>query len=104
MSTILVAGRNRTSMTDENPIPPEYVARMHGTMGVLDDVFNGAARGADRKTGIVLLIFPMNGPVGEANQGTINYMSNGPDREDVKAMLKELLARWDGQPLNEGHA
>ena len=87
-------------MPDE-PISDEYVAKMHGIMGVIDEVFNETAKGADRKIGIILLVFPING---EPETSQVNYMSNGPDRDDVKAMFKEILARWEGQPMIEGRA
>jgi len=57
----------------------------------LDEALNGDAKGADRKTGFVLLVFPM----GEIGPNTVNYVSSG-ERKDVRAAMKELLARWDG--------
>ena len=88
-------------MPDE-PISAEYVAKMHGIMGVIDEVFNETAKGAERKIGVILLVFPMNDE--NATGQCVNYMSNGPDRDDVRAMFKEILARWEGQSLIEGQA
>ena len=40
---------------------------------------------------------------GVIRDGRVNYISNG-EREDMVAMLRELLARFEGQPHQEGRA
>lgn len=65
---------------------------LQATMSALDEMFNGKAKGVNRKIGIVLLTFPF----GEVKDGRVNYVSNG-ERDTVCVALKELLARWEGR-------
>jgi hypothetical protein len=64
---------------------------MNRLAGALDEAFNGVAKGNDRKTGSVLLVFPFG-----ADDGRCNYISNGAAREDIVMMLKEQIARFEG--------
>ena len=65
----------------------------------LDDVLNGKdARTPKAKNGLVLLVFPF-GETGEH----VNYISNC-QRKDVLAALKEIVARFEGQPKVVGNA
>ena len=82
------------------PISPQYVANMNAVAGAIDELFNGPARGKDKKTGFVLLVFPMN----EAGGGRCNYISNGADRKDIVVLMKEMIARFEGQPQMKGTA
>lgn len=81
------------------PIQPEYHAMMNDVARSLDVFFNGDARGADRKTGFVLLVFPFND-----HEGRANYISNGANRADIVALFKEQIARFQGQPELKGRA
>lgn len=63
----------------------------------LDEVLNGAT--GPKKNGFVLLVFPFNGPDGQRT----NYISNGK-REDIIVALKEIVARFEGQPRQSGRA
>jgi hypothetical protein len=81
------------------PIDPEYRELMNRMAGALDEMFNGNARGADRKVGFVLLVFPF----GE-KEGMCNYISNGADRRDIVTLFKEQIKRFEGQPDMTGHA
>lgn len=74
------------------PIERAYREEMQFVAQNLDAVFNGAARGQDRAVGFILLVFPF----GE-HGGRCNYISNGADRRDVIVLLKEQLARFEGQ-------
>jgi hypothetical protein len=65
----------------------------------LDELFNGDAKGKDRATGFVLLVFPFNDHGGRAN-----YISNGADRRDIVTLMKEQIARFEGQPERQGRA
>ena len=47
----------------------------------------------DRVNGFILLTFPF----GEVENPRCNHVSN-VNREDAIVMVKELLARWQGQP------
>ena len=64
---------------------------------VLDDHFNAERR--PKTTGFVLLVMPFDAPVG----GRVNYVSN-TDRATTVIMLKELVARFEGQPEQKGTA
>lgn len=80
------------------PISPEFHAIMNETAAALDKIFNGDARGGDKKNGFVLLLFPFDG-----RDGRCNYISNA-ERKDVLTLLKEQVARFEGQPEMKGRA
>lgn len=80
------------------PIDPIHMATMNAVAGALDEVFNGKLKGNDRKTGFVLLVFPF-----EATDGRCNYISNGADRCDIVTMMKEMIARFEGQAEASGN-
>ena len=63
----------------------------------LDDILNGTER--PKKTGFVVLVFPFDGPEGQR----VNYVSNA-ERADMRAALKEISARFDGQADVRGKA
>lgn len=84
------------------PIEPQYLRMMNTIAGVLDETFNGEAKGADRPTGFVLMVFPFDGP--GKGDGRCNYISNGADRRDVVTLMKEMIARFEGQPEQKGTA
>ena len=77
-------------------------ARTHDIMNAIadgiDGVLNGDKRGSQREWGFVLLVFPFHGADGRAN-----YISNAR-REDIVVLLKEQLARFEGQPEMTGTA
>lgn len=72
------------------PIEDEYRVQMNAIARVLDETFNGDARGHDRKTGFVLLVFPYGD-----KSGRCNYISNGADRRDIIKLLREQANRFD---------
>jgi hypothetical protein len=79
------------------PIEPEYREQMNAIASALDKVFNGDKRGSDRDVGFVLLVFPFG-----AKDGRCNYISNGADRQDIIVMMKEQIARFQGQAEMKG--
>jgi hypothetical protein len=87
------------------PIEPEFVRMMNSIAHVLDEAFNGDAKGTDRKTGFVLIIFPFDEAEAAKAGGTgrANYISNA-SRDDVVIMLKEQIKRFEGQPEASGRA
>lgn len=85
------------------PIEPAFREMMNGLAQSLDEIFNGDKQGADRTTGFVLLVFPFTGPDGKKYQGRANYISNA-NRADIVVLLKEQLARFEGQPDVRGTA
>lgn len=82
------------------PIEQEYKDKMNMLARDLDRVFNGDKRGQDRALGFVLMVFPF----GESSSGRCNYISNGANRQDVVTLMKEMIARFEGQPEMKGNA
>lgn len=80
------------------PIENRFRDMMNQLARSLDTLFNGQAKGKDRKTGFVLLVFPF-----DDHDGRCNYISNGANRKDVVIMMKEQIRRFEGQPEMEGH-
>lgn len=70
---------------------------MQSMASALDDVLN--EKGKPKKNGFVLLVFPFDGPEGQRT----NYVSNG-QRQDIVVALKEIIARFEGQPHQNGRA
>lgn len=70
---------------------------MQSMASALEDVLN--EKGKPKKNGFVLLVFPFDGPEGQRT----NYVSNG-QRQDVVVALKEVIARFEGQPQQTGRA
>jgi len=81
------------------PIQPEYIEQMNAVARAINELFNGDAPVGKRKTGFVLLVFPFDG-----HDGRCNYISNGADRRDVVTLMKEQIARFEGQPEVKGNA
>lgn len=88
-----------TESYGDGPIEPEYADKMRAMAQALDELFNGDAKGPDRKVGFMVLVFPFG-----SGDGRCNYISNGASREDVIVMLKEQIARFEGQPEMKGNA
>lgn len=89
-------------MSSHGPIEERHRATMNVVAQQLDDIFNPPPLpGLPRKKtiGFVLLLAPF----GQVADGRVNYISNG-EREDMVAMMKELLARFEGQPETAGRA
>src|SRR5262245_33841810 len=82
------------------PIERKYAEQMTAVASALDHVFNGDAKGKDKKVGFVLLLFEY----GKADGGRTNYISNGANRKDVVVLMKEMVARFEGQPEVRGRA
>ena len=81
------------------PVEAEYHAKMTAIMETLDQFLNDGAKGDDRKTGIVVMMFPFGDVAGRCN-----YMSNGADRRDIVTLMREMIARFEGQPEASGRA
>ena len=84
----------------DKPIEPKYIAQMNAIAKALDETFNGKAKGKDRPVGFVLMVFPF----GDEFDGRCNYISNGADRKDIVTLMKEMIARFEGQPEISGKA
>ena len=81
-----------------SPIEERYAKQMNVLAKVLDKALNTRLKGTERKTGFILLVFPMND-----HQGRCDYIASAR-REDIITLLKEQLARIEGQPEREGRA
>jgi hypothetical protein len=86
----------------DRPIQQEYYEKMNHVAAALDKVFNEGSKGNARKTGFVLMIYPFGNL--EKGDARCNYISNGADRKDVVALMKEMIARFEGQPEMTGKA
>jgi hypothetical protein len=83
----------------DEKIQEEYHAQMNVIANALDQVFNGELKeGDERRVAFVLLITEFGNM-----SGRVNYISNG-ERKDIVVMLKEILARFEGQPEMRGNA
>jgi hypothetical protein len=83
----------------DQAIQPEYKEKMIAIATALDEMFNGEAKGKDKKVGFVMLVFPFGN-----EDGRCNYISNGADRKDIVNLMKEQIKRFEGQPEQTGRA
>lgn len=81
-----------TERLGDGPIENEHRELMNAIARILNKAFNGEAKGKERKTGFILLVFPF-----DSHDGRCNYISNGADRRDVVTMFKEQIKRFEGQ-------
>ena len=82
------------------PIEAKYRKTMLKLARHLDRELNGRpAQAGIRETGFVLMVFPFGSP-----DGRCNYISNGADRADIVVLMREMIARFEGQPEMEGNA
>ena len=88
-----------TERLGDGPIEDRYRRMMEAIAKGLDEIFNGEERGNDREVVFVLLVFPFEG-----REGRCNYISNGADRRDIVVMMKEQIARFEGQPEIKGNS
>ncbi len=81
---------------DEALLKGGYLKKMEEIARAVERVLNGEDRGSDRKIGFALLVFPF---------GTTrcSYISNGANRADVVALMKQQIALLEGDPP-PGHA
>jgi len=84
------------------PIQPEFREMMNDLAKRLDKFLNGEAKGKERKNGFILMIYPFGNL--ETGKARCNYISNGADRRDVVTLMKEMIARFEGQPEQSGRA
>ena len=90
-----VAGRIEKAM----PKTTDTEGVMNAVADGLDKIFNGVAAQSKPVNGFVLLVFPLDAPEG----ARVNYASNAK-RADIVSALKEIVARFEGQPEAKGRA
>jgi hypothetical protein len=83
----------------DQALQSEYKEKMIALAQAMDELFNGEAKGKDKKVGFVLMVFPFGN-----TDGRCNYISNGADRKDIVVMMKEQIKRFEGQPEEVGRA
>jgi hypothetical protein len=88
--------RAKPERIGDAPIELEYRDKMNRVAQVLDNTFNGAAGGTDRKVGYVLLLFEF----GE-KEGRCNVISNGADRKEIVTLFREMIARFEVKGMRE---
>jgi hypothetical protein len=86
-------------MADEQPIEEEYRSKMNALAVGIDKILNGDDLGKERKVGFLLGVFEF----GDLEGGRFNYISNA-NRSDIINLLKEMTAKFQGQPDVTGHA
>ena len=86
-----------TERLGDAPIEPQYIEKMNALAAAVDELFNGDLTGDERTTGFVIMVFPYGD-----HSGRCNYISNGADRKDVVTLMKEMIARFEGQPEMKG--
>lgn len=96
------AARAEGRSLGDAPVEERYHQEMIAIVQTLDELFNGKVGGPGRKTGFVLIVFPFD-EEGHTD-GRCNYMSNGADRNDIVVLMKEMIARFEGQPETKGSA
>lgn len=84
-------------MKTHGPIESQHHGQMNVLAKTLDEIFNGEARGSDRKIGFALLVYEFG------KEGRLNYIGNGK-RANMLCALKELVARWEGRMMEEDDA
>jgi hypothetical protein len=80
------------------PVEEEHHGKMVAVVQALDEWFNGKVGGPDREIGFVLMVYKFGAA------GRCNYASNGVDRRDIITLMKEMIARFEGQPEMTGRA
>jgi hypothetical protein len=81
----------------DGPLEKQYREKMVAVSAAIDEFFNGEKQGNDRETGFVIMVFPFGD-----HSGRCNYISNGADRRDIVTLMKEMIARFEGQPEIKG--
>ena len=74
-------------------IQRKYHKAMNRIAKVIDEAFNGK-KTANRKATVGFIL--LTAEFGKINGGRVNYISNG-SRDDMIAMMREYLARVEGQ-------
>lgn len=82
-------------MTKDTEIEPQYREQMTVLGRAINEIFNGDG---PKKVGFFLMVYPH----GDDFDGRANYISNS-DRKNVITLLKEMTARFEGQPEMKGH-
>ena len=80
----------------DEQITKQYRERMNSLARFLDEQFNDTTH--PKRIAFVLLVTEFDNM-----HGRVNYISNG-QRSDIAVMLKEILARFEGQPEQQGSA
>ena len=76
------------------PIEEAYRAEMNALADVLDQLFNGEAKGKERTVGFALLVFEFG------DNKRMNYISNSR-RDDVLCAMKEFIAHAEGRTVEQ---
>jgi len=87
-----------THTLGDGPVEDRYRAQMHAIMDAINEFVNPE----ERKTAIVIMMFPF--VEFEKGDSRCNFMSNGVNREDLTVLMKEMIARFEGQAEAKGRA
>ncbi len=81
-------------------VEPKYIETMNNLAEAIDELFNGKNSSLNKEVGFALLVWKFGGEEGRR----CNYIANTKDRAGIIAMMKEVIARWEGQPEISGSA
>lgn len=91
--------RRELGLADHGPIEAQHRELMNVLAGAIDEALNGKdCKPEDKRVGFFLTVFNF----GE-DGGRFNYISNA-ERLDVRATLKDVLARIEARMMPEGQA
>lgn len=85
-------GREACDLLMPAPIQPDAHGPMNKLARDIDRGLNGRSKVKPKRYGFILLVAEF----GKIEDGRVNYISNG-EREDMIAMMREYLARVEGQ-------
>jgi hypothetical protein len=72
---------------------------MHSLAFNIDQMINGPVPpDKPRRNGFCLMVFPLG-----SHMGCCNFISNA-NKSDLVALFKRQIARYEGQPEQQGHA
>ncbi len=85
--------------TEEERIAAHHKAVMRVVASNVEAGLNGRAKGADRKVGFTILVYPMPN-----TDGGCDMISNGASDAEVMMLFRTMLARMEGQAATAGSA
>lgn len=83
----------------DEQISDRYRREMNAIANALDETFNGT----ERPKRVCFVLLQTNFSEFDGPNPRVNYISNG-ERKDIVTMLKEIVARFEGQPKQSGKA
>ncbi len=83
------------------PVEPQVQDYIVAATEAIDALLNGKDNSVPKKAGIVMMIFPYGD---NSKGGKVIFTSNGASHNDLVVLMKEMIARFEGQPEVTGTA